>query len=95
MFLSFHRSLENSSYTYLKGPYTMNRDKIEGQWKYRTEKSEINSGKMMNSAAAGITEKKEWDTGRRENNGTAKEGAMRHVNGFKNLIEQFKNPVTG
>ena len=94
MFLSFHRSLENSS-THLKSTDTMNRDKIEGQWKYRKEKSEVYSGKTMNIAAAGITEKKEWDTGRQENNGTAKEGAMRHVNGFKNLIEQFKNPVTG
>jgi len=73
----------------------MNRDKIEGQWKYRREKSEVHSGKIMNNATAGIAEKREWDEGRQENNGTAKEGAMRHVNGFKNLIEQFKNPVTG
>jgi len=74
-----------------KGDWTMNWDRVEGQWKQRRGKAVSHWGKMMNDELAAVAGKHEQLVGiLQEKYGVAKEEAKRQVIEFKKSIAQLK-----
>ena len=70
----------------MKGTWTMNWDRVEGQWKQRRGKAVHHWGKVMNDELAAIAGKHEQLVGiLQEKYGVAKEDARRDVAEFKKL----------
>jgi uncharacterized protein YjbJ (UPF0337 family) len=90
---SVYRRKKKLAYEYLmkKGAYTMNWDRVEGQWKQRRGRAVHHWGKLMNDELAAIAGKHEQLVGMlQEKYGIAKEEAKQQVNEFKSIVEKLK-----